>query len=191
MSWWLPILIYLAETLVVTSSTLRSIFVARGLKPLAALSGLIEATIWLFAIGQVVSNLTHIPCSIAYALGFVTGNFLGMTIEEKLAIGTLVVRIITTKKEDQLIERLNHADFGVTCVDAAGATGPVKVIFTIVKRKQLDEVVEMLRQHDPHLFYTVEDVRDVERGVFRHRRDRAAKDRIPYLVRLQRETVQL
>src|SRR5215210_4881309 len=100
MAWWLPIVIFLAETCVVTFSTLRTIFVARGMKPFAACLGLVEASIWLFAIGQVVSNLQHVPCSIAYALGFVCGNYLGMTIEEMLAIGTQVVRIITAKQPD-------------------------------------------------------------------------------------------
>ncbi len=191
MSWWLPVLIFIAETAVVTMGTLRSIFVARGLKPLAVCCGLIESTLWLFAIGQVVTNLSHLPCSVAYALGYMTGNYLGMTIEEMLAIATQVVRIITTKKPDELVERLNAADFGVTFVEGNGATGPVKVIFTIVKRKQLEEVTEILRKHDPHIFYTIEDVRDVERGVFRQRKDKKSKDRVPYRVRLQRETVQL
>jgi uncharacterized protein YebE (UPF0316 family) len=179
MSWWLPIVIFFAEACVVTFSTLRTIFVARGMKPFAACLGLVEASIWLFAISQVVSNLQHIPCSIAYALGFVTGNYLGMTIEEMLAIGTQVVRIITSKEPDQLVASLNAANFGVTCMDAAGATGPVRVIFTIVKRHQMAEVVKILRQHDSQLFYTVEDIRRVQKGVFRERKDKPAENRKP------------
>jgi uncharacterized protein YebE (UPF0316 family) len=190
-SWWLPILIYLAETCVVTSSTLRSIFVARGLKKMAVLLGLIEVTIWLFAIGQVISNLNHWQCSLAYAIGFTSGSFLGMTIEEKLAIGTQVIRIITGKPPEPLINCLNAADFGVTCVEGDGVAGPVNVIFTIVKRKQMKEVVHLLRQFDPHLFYTVEDVRTAKRGVFRERRDKAETPRVPFKVKLQQETVDL
>jgi uncharacterized protein YebE (UPF0316 family) len=190
MEWWLPVLIFLAETLVVTLGTVRTIFVARGMKRLAACLGLVEATIWLFAISQVVTNLAHLPCSVAYALGFTCGNYLGVSIEEKLAIGTQVVRIITPRKTEQLIERLNAADFGVTCVDGNGATGPVKVIFTIIKRHQLDEVVAVLRQHDPHLFYTVEDVRNVKRGVFKRRRDPKGAAKVPYRLRLNQGAAQ-
>lgn len=191
MSWWLPLLIFAAESCVVTFGTLRSIFVARGLKKFAVVLGLIESTFWLFAIGQVVSNLSHLPCSIAYAVGFTCGNFLGMTIEEKLAIGTQVVRIITNKPVGQLVDQLYAADFGVTCVEGDGATGPVNVIFTIVKRKQMKEVLRMLRKFDPHLFYTVEDVRSYRRGVFRERLDEASPERVPFRVKLERETVQL
>jgi uncharacterized protein YebE (UPF0316 family) len=191
MAWWLPFVIFIAELCVVTFATLRTIFVARGMKPFAACLGLVECSVWLFAISQVVANLNHLPCSIAYALGFVCGNYLGMTIEELLAIGTQVVRIITPRRPDELVEALNAADFGVTCMDAVGATGAVRVIFTIVKRHQMDEVVKILRKHDPQLFYTVEDVRRVRKGVFRERKDKAAPSREPFRQRLQRETVQL
>jgi uncharacterized protein YebE (UPF0316 family) len=191
MAWWLPFVIFFAETCVVTFGTLRTIFVARGMKRFAACLGLVEASIWLFAIGQVVSNLSHVPCSIAYALGFVCGNYLGMTIEEVLAIGTQVVRIITAKQPDQLVDALNAADFGVTCMDATGATGPVRVIFTIVKRNQMEEVVTILRNHDRQLFYTVEDIRAVQKGVFRERKDKPSRHHEPFKKRLQRETVQL
>jgi uncharacterized protein YebE (UPF0316 family) len=190
MSWWLPLLIFAAETCVVTFSTLRSIFVNRGLKKFAVVIGLMESTFWLFAIGQVVTNLTHLPCSIAYAVGFTCGSFLGMTIEEKLAIGTQVVRIITNKSTDRLVAQLNAVGFGVTYVEGDGATGPVNVIFTIVKRKQMKEVRRMLSQFDPHLFYTVEDVRSSRKGVFRERRDEP-HGRVPFKVKLERETVQL
>lgn len=191
MSWWLPVSIFLAETCVVSSSTLRSIFVARGLKKYAVLLGMIESTIWLFAIGQVVSNLSHLPCSIAYALGFTCGSFLGMTIEEKLAIGTQVVRIITAKDPDALIDKLTAADFGVTCVEGDGIAGPVNVIFTIVKRHQMKEVDKLLRQFDPALFYTVEDVRSSKRGVFRERHDKGTTERVPFRVKMERERVEL
>lgn len=191
MSWWLPVLIFAAETCVVTFSTLRSIFVARGLKKFAVMLGMIESTVWLFAIGQVVSNLSAIPCSVAYAMGFTCGSFLGMTIEEKLAIGTQVVRIITSKPVEPLIARLNAADFGVTCVEGDGITGPVSVIFTIVKRHQMKEVVNLLRHFDPHLFYTVEDIRSARKGVFRERRDQPSSGRVPFKVKLEQETVEL
>lgn len=190
MSWWLPVVIFLAETCVVTSGTVRTIFVARGMKVQAAFLGLIEAGIWLFAIGQVVTNLSHIPCSIAYAAGFTVGVFLGMWMEEQIALGVQVVRIITKDQADGLIERLTHNNFGVTSVEANGATGPVRIIFSIVKRKQIPEVAQIIRQFDRSIFYTVEDVRTVRKGVFRGQEELAIAN-VPYHVRVEQETIQL
>src|SRR5208282_4991083 len=102
----LPLLIFFAEMCVVTLSTVRIIFVARGKKYLAAILGTFEVSIWLFAIGQVMQNLDNIACSIAFAGGFAVGTYLGIVIEAKLAIGTLVVRTITKKDAGDLIEDL-------------------------------------------------------------------------------------
>src|SRR5438445_8375460 len=74
----LPLLVFFAETCVVTLSTVRTIFVARGWKSLAPLLGFFEVSIWLFAITQVMQNLTNLSCSIAFAGGFSLGNFLGI-----------------------------------------------------------------------------------------------------------------
>src|SRR5262249_12793016 len=77
----LPFLVFLSETCVVTLSTIRTIFVARGKRALAALLGFFEVSIWLFAIGQVMQNLNSPDCFLAFATGFSLGNFLGVSLE--------------------------------------------------------------------------------------------------------------
>ena len=94
------------------------------------------------------------------------GNFVGILIEERMAIGTVVIRIITQKNADELIELLKNEGYGVTYMDAQGAQGPVKIIFTIVKRKNIEHVLEIIRSNNPQAFYTIEDVRSVRKGVF-------------------------
>ena len=89
----------------VTFGTIRIIFVSRGMKWLAPICGFFEIMIWLFAIGQVFNNLTNITYYLAYAGGFACGNFVGIWIEEKMAIGTLVVQIIT-KKDGNTVNRI-------------------------------------------------------------------------------------
>ena len=162
----LPILIFLARIVDVTFGTIRIIFVSRGLKWLAPIFGFFEIMIWLFAIGQVFSNLTNITYYVAYAGGFACGNFVGIWIEEKIAIGTLVVQIITRKDGTELIEFLKTGGFGVTSIDAEGATGKVKVIYTIIKRRDLQQVVEIIKRFNPKAFYSIEEVRSAGEGIF-------------------------
>ncbi|HMP03113.1 MAG TPA: DUF5698 domain-containing protein [Gemmatales bacterium] len=170
----LAILIFLAETSVVTLDTVRIIFVSRGFKFLSMIIGLVVVSIWLFAIGQIMKNLDSIECFVAYAAGYVLGVYLGITIEERLAIGTQLIRIITNKNAEPLIRKLRATMHGVTYVQANGATGPVHLIFTIVQRKQVEGVVALIQSFDPQTFYTIEDVRKQQAGVFPGRMNRPA-----------------
>ncbi len=162
----LPLVIFSTRICDVTLDTLRIIYVSRGLKFLAASIGFIEVLIWLFAITQIFKNLTNPLYYVAYAGGFAMGNFVGIFIEERMAIGTVVIRIITQKDAVELIELLKNAGYGVTHIDAQGAQGPVKIIFTIVKRRDIDHVLGIIQMNNPQAFYTVEDVRSVREGVF-------------------------
>ena len=162
----LPALIFMARICDVTLDTLRIIYVSRGMKFAAPMIGFFEILIWLMAISQIFQNLSNPVCYVAYAGGFAMGNFIGIILEEKMAIGTVVIRIITQKEALPLIEILKTNRYGVTHVDAQGVMGPVKIIFTIVKRKDIDRVLEIVRTCNPPAFFTIEDVRSVRKGVF-------------------------
>src|SRR6202011_4664229 len=120
-----------------TLSTIRIIFVSRGRKVPASILGFFEVAIWLFAIGQIMRNLSDLSCYAAFAGGFTLGNFLGVVIEERLAMGNALLRVITRRDPAALVEDLKAADFGVTCVDALGATGPVRIVLSVVRRREL------------------------------------------------------
>jgi uncharacterized protein YebE (UPF0316 family) len=162
----LPLFIFLAEVCVVTLCTVRIIFIGRGMKVRAALLGFCEVSIWLFAIGQIMQNLSDLGCYMGFAGGFALGNYLGVAIEQKLALGNLVVRVITKKDGRELAHRLRVAGYGVTSVDGEGATGPVQVILTVIRRKQLKSVVGMLTAFDRKVFYSVDDLQSISQGNF-------------------------
>ena len=162
----LPILIFCARIIDVSIGTIRIIFISKGKRILAPMLGFIEVLIWILAIGQIFRNLNNVLCYIAYASGFATGNFVGMYLENKLALGTQLIRIITRFDASELIDRLRSEGFGLTIVNGEGATGPVKVIFTLIRRKEQKQVVEFIQQYNPKAFYSIEDVRMAKEGVF-------------------------
>jgi uncharacterized protein YebE (UPF0316 family) len=162
----LPLIIFLAETCVLTLCTLRIIFIARGNKILAPLLGFFEVLIWLFAISQVMQNLGDGLCFFAFALGFMLGNFFGILIEKKLALGMAVVRVITNKPAQVLIERLRAAQFGVTSIEGQGASGPVQIVMTVVKRRRLGDVFDLIEAHHPNAFYAVDELQSASDGIF-------------------------
>ena len=161
----LPLAIFVAETCVVTISTVRIISVARGRKVLASLLGTFEITIWLFAIGKVMQNLNDWTCFVAFAAGFTIGNFFGVLVEGKLAIGTQVVRVITNRNGAEIVAALKEAAYGVTSIDAQGATGAVRVILTVIPRKELGNVVALIKACDPKVFYSVDDLQSAAAGI--------------------------
>jgi uncharacterized protein YebE (UPF0316 family) len=162
----LPILIFLSRLGDVTMATIRHIFVSKGLRKIVPILGFFEVLIWLVAMRQVFSHLDNLACFIAWAGGFSAGTYLGMYIEERLAIGTQMVRIITNEPILELTEALKNTHQGVTVVDGQGAMGPVKLIFTIVKRANKKSVLNLIQKHTPKAFYTIEDVKSFEHGVF-------------------------
>ncbi len=162
----LPFLIFLARVLDVSFGTVRVIFISRGFKYLSPLIGFFEILIWLLAIGQIMKNLSNPVCYIAYAGGFAIGNYVGIRIAEKLSLGMVLIRVITVKDASQLIESLKSADYGVTSIDGHGTTGQVKVIFTVLQRKKVKQVTDLIKKFNPKAFYTIEEVGFVEKGIF-------------------------
>jgi uncharacterized protein YebE (UPF0316 family) len=162
----LPLLIFLARVTDVSMGTIRVIFISKGLKYFASAIGFFEILIWLLAIGQIMKNLSNPVCYIAYAGGFAMGNFVGISIAEKLSLGVVLIRVITRKNASELVGHLKIGEYGVTSVDGHGTAGEVKVVFTIVPRREVIYVVDLIKKFNPKAFYSIEEVGFVEKGIF-------------------------
>lgn len=162
----LPFIVFFARIADVTLGTLRIIFTSRGKRNIAPLLGFVEVFIWIVVVGQIVKNVHSVTAYVGYAAGFATGTYVGMKIEERLALGTLVLRIILAQGGDEMAQRLRASGYGVTIVNGEGATGPVKLLYTIIKRKDLPVVSEIIHSVSPKAFFSVEEVRSAESGIF-------------------------
>lgn len=166
----LPLLIFLARICDVSIGTMRIIFVSKGKKNIAPILGFFEVLIWITAISKIMQNLDNYINYIAYAGGFATGNFIGMIIEERLAMGILMIRVFAHERGNELVMTLNNNGYGATTVEAHGAREKVHLIYTIVHRNELDDVVKVINKFNPKAFYTIEDVRSVNEGIFNLRK---------------------
>lgn len=160
---WLliPVLIFCARILDVTIGTVKIILVTRGMRRISPFLGFIEVFIWVITIGKVMENLNNPLNYIAYAAGFATGTYVGMIVEDKLAMGTVMVRIITRKDTGNLINCLKGAGCSTTTTHGMDEEGSVNIVFTVVKRSTLPVVLSAIMKYNPTAFYTVEDIRHV------------------------------
>ncbi|MCK9208018.1 MAG: DUF2179 domain-containing protein [Salinivirgaceae bacterium] len=162
----IPLLIFIARICDVSMGTVRIILVAKGLKKIAPIIGFFEVLIWILAISKIIQNLDNWICYIAYAGGFATGNYIGMKIEEKLALGHELVRVITKREAFDLVHALKNEGYGVTFIPAEGTQGLVGVVYIIVTRKKIPSVIEIIQTHNPNALYTIENIRYVNRDTF-------------------------
>jgi uncharacterized protein YebE (UPF0316 family) len=164
----LPLLIFFARICDVSMETIRVIYISRGIKYLAPIIAFFEIVIWLLAMEVVMKDLSNIANFIAFALGFAMGTYVGLVIEERLSIGMVILRIITTEEsEEQITSFLAQENCGVTRLDAQGSRGNVKMIISLVNRTNVPRITDYIRTVNPHAFFSVEDVRYVNEGVFR------------------------
>jgi len=162
----LPFLIFCARVTDVSIGTVRIILVAKGYKKLAPLTGFFETLIWIVAISNIIQNIDNWACYIGYAAGFGTGNFVGMIIEEKMALGHELIRIITANNYTALADSLTENGFGVTYTNAEDKNGPVGILYVITTRKMANKVVSIVNEQDPSAIYTIESIRHVNKDIY-------------------------
>jgi uncharacterized protein YebE (UPF0316 family) len=171
---YVPIFIFFARILDVSIGTIRIMFVSKGFRGKATMLGFVEVLIWIIIVAQIFQNLDNWMNYVAFAGGFAAGNFIGMYIEEKMKMGVQIFRIIVGEDSENLLGALKEANFRVTSIHGEGKFGPVKLLFTVAKRKRWQQLSDILNEHAPNAFYSVEDVKHVsqmEEDAYPHQQD--------------------
>ncbi|SHH26262.1 DUF2179 domain-containing protein [Tepidibacter thalassicus] len=167
---WGYLFIFAARCTDVSMATVRTIMVVKGRKFVAALIGFVEIIIYILAINKVLSNMDNIGNILSYALGFAAGNYVGILIEEKMAIGTLVAQIITKKDIEGFSNYLREKNFGVTVTEGSGREGKIHILNVVLDRKDLPSFEVCVDKYDKDAFITISDVRNIKGGYFRGKR---------------------
>jgi uncharacterized protein YebE (UPF0316 family) len=160
----LPLFIFCARICDVSIGTIRIIMIGRSRRGMAALLGFFEVIIWLIAVSQVLGHLNNVISYIAYGAGFAAGNYIGISLENRLAIGMQAVQIITEENLKALSMLLRQEGFGVTNLAAKGQKGQMDFIYVVTPRKRSEEVLSMVKEFDPNAFISVMDLRSSYAG---------------------------
>lgn len=156
----LAVAIFLARIVDVSFGTVRILVGFRGYRLLAALIGFCEAAIWVVAASKVIGHLDHGYLVIAYAAGYATGNYVGITLEKRLGVGRELARIISYCSTCNLAEELTRHGYSV--VELAGrhrGQASVQVLYVVDKRRRMPELLRLVHELDPAAIYSVTDVK--------------------------------
>ena len=148
----------------VSLATLRMLLTVRNVRTWVPVIGFFEALIWVVAIATAIQHLHSLWHLLGYAGGFAAGTMVGLRLEEKLAMGLATVRVICRDGGTEVAEGLRSHGFGVTEVQARGRDGPVEILLSIVKRRQIPEVIRAVDELDADAFVSVEEPRAILRG---------------------------
>lgn len=165
--WIIALLIFISRVLNMTFDTLRMMVVMRGMKTLTFILGFLQTVVFVYALGSVINDLNNPINTAAYALGFATGNVIGMMIEKRLALGYINITIISPTNGRQIAETLRGQGHAVTEIPARGKDGAVEVLECSVQRKFAKEVQDIALDGDSEAFITSRDIQRVWRGYWR------------------------
>lgn len=158
--WYIIALIFAARLLDVPIGTVRMMMVMAGHKYVSAMLGFFEVIIWVIAVGKAIAYLDSVVALIAYGAGFAVGTLVGMSIEQRLAIGWRVIRVINPRPELLLADTLRANGLSATRVDGVGGSnggqGPVEMVFLAVRRKIVPDVMSKIAMVAPEAFVSVE-----------------------------------
>lgn len=157
----LPFLIFLSRTVDVSIGTIRIILVGKGLKWQAAFCGFFEVLIWLIAITQIMQHLSNFIIYIAYASGFAFGTYVGVIIENRLAFGYIAIQIITKVNAKELVDELRTKNIGNINFGATTPNGRVRLVYIVLKRKEIRSVLKLVKEHNPNAYYIIQDIRSL------------------------------
>jgi len=166
-AWLVALGIFTARTVNIAVDTLRFMYNLRGKRWLSWILGFIQSIIFVWVIGSVLTNLENPLNVIGYAAGFATGNVIGMAIEKRLAIGYMHFNIISRNRSTEIADVLRKEGYGVTEIPARGKDSSFMMIDCRVRRRQADEVEELVLTVDPEAFITAEEVTPLRSGIWR------------------------
>lgn len=159
-----PFIIFSLRIVDVSLATIRMLLSMRNERALVPVIGLVESLIWVVAVGTAIQNLHSVWHVLGYSGGFAFGSLVGLWLEGKLAVGLATVRVICTSDGEEVADALRDRGFGVTEFPGYGRQGRVEMMYTVVKRRQIPDVIAQVEALDAHAFISVEEPRTIRRG---------------------------
>lgn len=158
------LIVFVARICDVAIGTIRTIVTVQGRTTLAFFLAFVEIVIWILVASAVITQVQEQPILVVfYALGYATGNVVGIIVERKLAFGLIILRVISRNAGKLLADTLRAKGQPVTVFQGEGMRGPVDELYIACRRRDLKWLISDVRETDPAAFYVIEQARDVSK----------------------------
>lgn len=145
-------IIFIINVVYVSMFTMRMILTLKGRRYIAAIVSTVEIVIYVVGLGLVLDNLNEIQNLIAYALGYGLGVVVGSIIEEKLALGYIVVNVTSSNPDLKFTQQIREKGYGVTSWYSYGMEGDRLSMQILTPRKYELSLYELIQEIDPKAF---------------------------------------
>lgn len=133
--------IFISKIIENSIATLRLIVVANGKKFLGALLNLIISLIWIISTSLVIIDINEDYFKIViFALGSFLGSYIGGLMEEKIAIGSNMLFLVS-KKEVEIKQELDKLNYNSYIVND-------DILIIMVDRKKRKDILNIVRKID-------------------------------------------
>lgn len=147
--------IFLARIIDVSLGTVRTYFIVKGKRTIAAIIAFIEIFIWFYAAREALNtDVTSIFIVISYAAGYATGTYLGTIINEMFISGFVNIQVISNKIKDKEIDKIKKNNFGISVIKTIDEK---HMLFIETNKKRVKECINLIKKIDEKSFIIIND----------------------------------
>ena len=159
--------IFFARLIDVSLGTIRTINTVKGRDYIAALIGIVEITVWFLVVKEALNTeIDSLWITISYALGFSVGTYIGGKISKKFIKSNLEVQVILSNKNDDIVDKIRKAGYGVTAIEVKGVKNLKYMLYIQIKDNTLEKLKKLIRKLDDKAFIVINETKYVENGYF-------------------------
>jgi Uncharacterized protein conserved in bacteria len=164
--WIVCLGVFFGRIVDVSLGTLRTMLTVKEKTLMAAMVGVVEVTIWFFIVRQALMvGGNGVAPGLSYAAGFAIGTLIGGKISKHFIKGNIVLQIVINKN-DELVQVIRNAGFGVSVVDVNESDfgGQKYMLFCDIDKSRLEELRYIVTKYDENAFIMVSETKHVFNG---------------------------
>lgn len=183
MDWIILLQIFTINLVYIVINTLRLLLTMKGYRRIAPLISIAEVVVYTTGLSLVMQYISQPIYLMVYALGFGVGIYIGILLEDRLALGYSVIQVFTSKTDVHLPQQLRALGYGVTEQPGYGRDGERTVLTILTPRKNETTLSKTIDELSEKAFYISYSAKYVNGGFWTKRINKTQIEESETLIR--------